>query len=336
MSGRFIQMFAHFDAETPGFSIFVDRALIYIMTEVFNTKIPPLKGVKFVPRRSTTPPGAKTVTYKRFTQAGIAQWITNYGADMPTASFWVKESSHQIYDMGISYRYTIKDLIAAMYANSPASPNGGPPINIDMQLAGAALIGIEKRLDATSVKGTASGTDADGKPVPDLGLLGLLNQPNANIYTVPNGATGSQRWSSKTPDEIVADVNGIASAQNEGTYETEAPTRLITPVGHRGILAKRMGDGSDTTILKFIEANSPWFGAGSIDQWQYCKAAGAGGTDRMVAYNPDISRLWHEVPVNFRQEPPQLRNLEVVVPCWASSGGVIVTYPLSISYGDGI
>ncbi len=326
--GRFQRMFEHLDADTPGFSVFIDRALNFVMAEVFNTQIPPLKGALFVPRRATAPAGAKSITYKQYTRAGIAQFITSFGADLPNASVWVKEFTTKIYPLGISYRYTLEDLLAAMMSNANAM--GGAPLNLDLELATAALVGQEKKLDNVARVGSADGLS------PSLGLVGLLNIAAAIIYTVPNGASsGTQAWAGKTPDEIANDCFGIAAAQVAATFEVESPDSLIVPLAQHGIIAqKRMGDGSNVTIKQFVKENSPWIK--NIDPWQFLSGAGAGSTDRMVCYNKSPRKLWQEVPFAFRQEAPQLRNLEVIVPCWGKTAGVIVPYPLSVSYGDGI
>lgn len=326
--GSYVSMFQHMDSATPGFSAFIDRALNWVMAEVFNTELPPLKGSKFVPRRATAPAGAKSITYKQYTKAGIAQWIANYGEDLPNAAVWVKEFTRQIYPLGASYQYTIDDLLAAMMSSSGTV--GGPPLNLDMELASAALIAIEKKLDNAARVGSADGVSPAG-----LNLIGLLNQPNANVYSVANGGSGSQLWSSKTPDEIANDMTGIAASQIATTLEVEEPDTIIVPILQHGIAAsRRMGDGSDKTIKQFVLETNPWIK--SIEPWQFTSGAGAGSTDRMVCYRNSPRKLWHEVPLEFRQEPPQLVNLQVKVPCWAKSGGVISPYPLSISYGDGI
>lgn len=334
---NFQPQFAVLDAATPGFSIFIDRALNYIMAEIFNTETPPLKGRLFVPTRATAPAGAKSITYKQYTRAGIAAWITNYGQDLPTASVWVKEFTTQIYALGASYKYTIFDLMAAMMANGPnAGAAGGPPLNLDMELAAGALLAIQKKLDNVARVGT-SDTDINGLAAsPNLGLIGLLNIPAATIFTPANGLqNGTQAWSGKTPDEIVADVAGAAASQVASTLEVEAPTTLLVPLTQHGLIAsKRMGDGSNMTILDFIKTTSPWIK--EIEPWQFCSGAGVGGTDRAVVYNKNPRKLWHEVPVEFQQEAPQIENFEIKVPCWAKSAGLIVPYPLSVTYFDGL
>ena len=64
--------------------------------------------------------------------------------------------------------------------------------------------------------------------------------------------------------------------------------------------------------------------------------AGGAGIDRAVAYRRDPEVLTLEVPSDFEQLEAEKRNLEYVIDCIESFGGVIIYYPLSISFGDGI
>ncbi|WP_423056875.1 major capsid family protein [Achromobacter xylosoxidans] len=41
-----------------------------------------------------------------------------------------------------------------------------------------------------------------------------------------------------------------------------------------------------------------------------------------------------ELPMPFNQLAAQARGLELVVPCLARAGGVVVYYPLSMAKGD--
>jgi len=69
-------------------------------------------------------------------------------------------------------------------------------MNVDMEHALGAKIGIDRGLDA--ICGNRLGDQRhDPRPVrrasgPDVGLLGLLNQPNATLYTPAIGASGQQ------------------------------------------------------------------------------------------------------------------------------------------------
>jgi hypothetical protein len=74
----------------------------------------------------------------------------------------------------------------------------------------------------------------------------------------------------------------------------------------------------------------------TVIPWYRCKGAGEGGTNRMVAYKRNPDKLTLEIPMEFTQQPPQLRNLAVDIPCEGEIGGVICPFPLSVTYGDGI
>ena len=64
--------------------------------------------------------------------------------------------------------------------------------------------------------------------------------------------------------------------------------------------------------------------------------SGAGGLDRMAVYRRDPDALTLEIPQDFEMLEEQARGLEYVTPCHSRIGGVIVYYPLSIAFADGI
>lgn len=312
----------HLDAAE---SAFIARALTFVESTTYVTDIPPLKGRMLVPTK-TCPPGAKFYNYVQITREGVAKWITAPGDDLPRTTLFREEASQALHRVGASYGYSIDDLLAAQMSN--ANGVGGPPINIDMEEALAARIAIEKKIDNVVRVGTSDGDS------PDLGLTGLLNNPNATIYSVANGAAGSPLWSTKTPDEIAADITGIASDQVAGTYDVEHPSRILLSIErHEYIANRRMGDGSNVSIKDFVLQTSPWIK--EILPWQFLSTAGSGSTQRMVAYNPDPMKLFLVMAQEFTQLPPQYRNMTYLTECTAKTGGVIVVKPLSLSYADG-
>ena len=56
----------------------------------------------------------------------------------------------------------------------------------------------------------------------------------------------------------------------------------------------------------------------------------------MLAYRRDPDALTLEVPSDFEQLDVEKRNLEYIIDCIESFGVVIIYYPLSVCYGDGI
>lgn len=328
-TGRLV---AQYDAAE---SVFVERALLWIEEQSYNTLIPPLEGRKFVPVKPA-PKGSKFGAYRQYTHTGIARLITERGGDVPVAGVFVKEFPYQFYTVGASYQYEYLDLLAAAFA----AENGGPPLNLDLEGVIAAQEAIEKKLDLIAAVGSGTSTFSLDTEV-DVGMLGLLNNPNATMYAVAAGVSGQTPWSDKTPDEIVADVTGIVANQISATSKVHEPKALLLPVlQYEDIGGRPMGDGRSDTVLSYIDKTNKHIGSANggkgISSWLYLQGAGAANADRMVAYDPDPRFVRHMISNEFEQMPPQLEKMTYETICFAKSAGVVSPYPLSISYGDGI
>lgn len=314
---------------------FVERALNYIEKEAYNVVFPPLEAEKYVPSDETFPEGAKSFTYRQWTRTGIAKLITERGNDMPTVKLFCKEFTRQFYRIGAAYEYTLDDLLAAQ---DQGKLGGGAPINIESEHAVAAREAVDRGIDAVAAIGSATSATIPGLSVTigtDVGLLGILNQPYATIYTIATSTTsGSTLWSTKTPDEKIADLTGIYASMVTSTYKTFKPDTILLPIEQfENANGQRMGDGSDETVISFFRKIKPQV---TLDSWQFCEGAGVGGTDRMVAFINNKRYVRQVISQRFRQQPPEWRNLTFWTLCTAKLAGVVAQYPLSISYGDGL
>lgn len=320
----------HADA---GEAAFIERALTWVETETYNTVFPVHEGLRYVPIDTSAPEGAKTTSYRQYTRTGIAKLVTERGGDLPTAKVFVREFFHEFRRLGISYEYTMDDLLGAQLA----AQNGGGGINLDTEHALAAREAIDRALDVIAGIGSATSNTIPGLSIgvgPDVGLLGLLNQPNATLYTPAAGALNSATWALKTADEKIADLTGIYAAMVAGTYKAFTPDTILLPITQfENANGQRMGDGSDETVISFFRKIKPTV---TVDSWQYCAGAGTAGTDRMVAYVNNRRYVRHMISQMFRQLPPEFFNFEFKTLCTAKTAGVISPYPISISYADGI
>lgn len=312
-------------------SVFVERALLWVESETYNTMFPPLEARKYVPTDNKSPAGAKFTSYKQYTRTGIARLITERGADLPNAGIFVKEFFHQFYAVGASYQYDYLDLLAA----AMASENGGPPLNLDLEGALAAREAIEKKLDLIAALGSASYGAFGAESEADVGMVGLLNLPNANTYVIATGGGGGTTWASKTPDEVIADLVGIVAAQISGTFKVFVPNTILLPISqYETIMGRSMGDGRSDTILSYFLHTTKHIK--ECDSWMYLTGIGSGSSDRMVCYNKDPRFVRHMIAMEFTQLPPQLEKMTYETACLAKTAGVVSPYPLSVSYGDGI
>jgi len=292
---------------------FIERQLEFVEAEVIRQPYPALIGREIVPVTHRAPPGTQTIAFKLMDRVGLAQRIKSYSDNIPRADVNAKEERVPVHNYGIGYGYSFAELRAAAKAQMP----------LDAEKAQAAREGFEMRVDMIAAQGNGEG------------LIGILNIPNANVYVVPNGAAASPLWANKTADEILADLNGIANKGAELTNGIESPDTLLLPLESYHIITnKRLGATNDVTVAKFFLENNAYIRR--IIPWFRCKGAGAGGTNRMVAYRADPSRIRLELPMEFQFHTAQERGLGVEVPGEGEIAGVICPRPMSLTFGDGI
>ena len=138
-----------------------------------------------------------------------------------------------------------------------------------------------------------------------LGTYGLVNNPNVLISSVPTGAKGSTMWSTKTPDEILDDVNlAINETWTRSEFDLQGMANhiLIPPESYKLLVGRRIGEGGQVSILTFLLENNVGQNQGinvAIFPSRWCIGAGIGGTGRMVAYanNRDTVEFDMTVPL---------------------------------------
>jgi hypothetical protein len=236
--------------------------------------------------------------------------------------------------MGDMYGYTMQELRAAMMAQMP----------LDVRKAMAARYALALLTDEIFWYGhadltatqSATGLDAGAK---ESNLVGLANLSNTTSFTTPTGGAGSQLWRRKTPDEIVADLHGFVNNVVKTTFGIHRPDTVILPLAAYNIAAtRRMGDGSNQTVLDFFLATSPYVKTVEpsyrLDQ---ARSTNWGGTTgRAIAYEKNPDRLAGLLPLEFEQLAPQQEHFEIRTTCHGRIGGAVAYYPKSVSYMDNI
>lgn len=301
-------------------SVFFQGELQAVRSKTYDIKYPELKGRRLVPTGpAETDPGDETYAYDSWDSYGVARLLASYSDAIPRADVKATRTVVNIRGMAMGYGYNFQEIRAAAKARKPLS----------MKKAAAARRAIDLLQDSIIQVGDEA-----------HGLKGLLNQDNATVYTLPNGAGGFATWATKTPDEIVADIGAARQKVVTDTKGCEDCDTLLLPLDQFGIIAQtRMGDGSDTTILDFIKKTFGPQGAGwltTVESWYALTGAGSGGADRGVVYKRDAEHLECVIPQEFEQMAPQLEGFETKVNCHQRTAGVVAYYPLSICYFDGL
>ena len=296
-------------------SVFFTRELEYVKARTYDMKHRNLKAFELFPVSFEAPSGSTQITFRKYTDIGFAKIVQDYAKDFPRVDIYGEEETIKVRALGASYGYSIPEIRRSMIAGK----------QLDVRRASAARKAIDTLMNKLAFEGDS-----------DFNIQGFINYPGITEYTVPNDGTGTSKlWTTKSADLIVRDLAGLVNAVVSTTNEVELPNTLILPVARYLLIANtRMGDGSDKSILRFFLDNNP-----HIDQIvavPELAGAGVGATNRMMAYVRDEEHVTLEIPQAFEQLPEEQKGMEFSVACHAETAGVVVYYPMSVAYGDGI
>jgi len=297
-----------------GESVFFAREVEFIKTRTYDAKLKEHKALLYIPITMEAGPGARTVTYRRFTSVGFAKVISDYARDFPRVDTYGEEVTVKIYSIGDSYGYNIMEIRTASMSNS----------NLESRRAFAARRAHDDKINEIALVGD-----------PEFGMQGILKFPGITEATLPaDGTGGSTRFKSKTVDQILRDINILTDAIMIPTFGIEVPDTMLLPMSVYNHLANtRLGD-NQTTLLKYIMDNNPVIKR--IDWLTELAGAGEGKTDRVLLGKFDSEHLELELPQPFEQFDPIQQGMEFTIPCHTRCGGVNVYYPMAFCYADGI
>ena len=173
-----------------------------------------------------------------------------------------------------------------------------------------------------------------------VGATGMLNSSLVTAGSVANGAGGTPQWVTKTPDEILADVNALIEATWAASGYAVCPDKLLLPPQQFAyISSQKVSTAGNVSILTFLEDNSISLRVNGrkldVQPLKWLDGRGAAGADRMVVYTNDENRLrFPMVPV--RRETPYYLGVKFNAPYIWAFGEVEFVYPETVRYADGI
>jgi len=293
-------------------SIFFARQLEALKAKTYDVQYADLMYRACFPVNTSTPPGATSIVYQSYDRSGMAAIINAYAKDLPRVDIAGKEVSTPVRTVADAFGYSVDEIESARMVGMPLS----------QRKAVVARRAIEETMNRIAWFGDA-----------DNGLPGLLNNINIPRGDAPNPGSGTE-WSTKTPDEILADINGACNAIFEATKQKERPNTLLLPVAQWTlIMSTPRSIQSDTTIAKYVTMNSPFIR--SLDSIiPINELLGAGttpGDDIMIVYDKSPEKLELEIPQEVIFLPEQIQGLEYVIPVKARFGGLNIYYPLSLA-----
>lgn len=311
-------------------SVFFARELDYVKAQSYDVEYPELTALSLFPQTSEADPGAETVTYYTYDRTGLAKIIDNYSTDLPRADVNGKPSYAQIKSIGASYGYSAQEMRASRLAGK----------SLDTRKAESARYQNDVLTNKIAWMGDA-----------DSGLLGVLSSAqNIPLYTIPVGGTsGKTKWTEKTADEILLDINGMAKQVARVTKNVERPDTLCVPADVYMDISTRQVPGINATVMSFVLEHAPYIkeivstaelDVDSPETNPYAEGAPGvaqnAGVGVAFLFKNDVNKLALEIPMPFYQYPLQVKGLETLIPCESRVAGMIVYYPLSCLIAVGV
>lgn len=174
---------------------------------------------------------------------------------------------------------------------------------------------------------------------------GLINNANVTAASVATGAAGFTAWTTKTPAEILNDVNSVmVSTWAASQYDVSGMARniLIPAAQYAYICSQLISIAGTTSILTYLLENNIGKTQGvdlKIFPSRWCAGAGQSGTDRMVAYVADQDKIYMDVtvPIQRVMTVPTVNGGGAYETLYAGQVGVVKwMYYQPGAYADGI
>lgn len=311
-----------FTTDAPALALnFLRTAQNYIEPGIYARQYPDFQYRELVPVDNSAPDWTTAIDFFSMgDDVGEAREFAPDGDDINFVDFKLDAGTSRVIMVGVGYRYNLQELAHAQQYG----------IRLTDERADAARRKYELFVDNLAFLGRAK-----------LGMTGLVNATSVTALTAANGTAGTATWATKTPDEILADVNrvlGVIFTASNGIEQ--ADTILLDQDSYALIATKRLDATMTTTVLEHIQrANIYTIRTGrplTIRAVFGLETAGAGGTRRMVAYRraPDVVKMHIPMPLRWLQAEQRLLKFEV--PGIFRVGGVEFRRPGAARYLDGI
>lgn len=205
--------------------------------------------------------------------------------------------------------------------------------SLDQMLTDGVRLAYDKHLDQNVYTG-----------ISEYGSTGLINDANVTTTTAAAGAATTTTWATKTPAEILKDINdALTTAWAAAEYDESAmPNHIIMPYEqYNYILTTMVTALAETSILDYVMKNNVASKNGKklfVGGCRWLKGAGTAGADRMVVYNNDrrFVKMDELVPLSRIMSQPNVTNVCYDTAYMANLTEVQIYYPQTFLYVDGI
>lgn len=304
---------------------FLIPELAHIEPQIYQVRYPEVRYPGLVPVDTSAKPWSTSVMYFSGDIVGEARWASSNAGDIPLADIERSQFATPVHMATIGYEYNDEELSQAKML--------GIPLTADKGIAARRI--AERFIDNVAMSGDVA-----------KGFTGLFNSPFVTIVASPVIA-GASAFSTKTPQQILTDVNGLLTGIYTGSNTVELADTLLLPVLDYAYLAVTPFNAySSMTLLEYIKKSNTYTietdraltirGVRGLDQ------AGAGSTPaapvaRAIAYTNDKDVVRMHMPMPYQFGNAREKSAWVFeVPGRFRIGGVDVRRPGAFRYMDGV
>ena len=263
------------------------------------------------------PEGANEWAYMSADHAGDFEPVASTATDFPTIRSKNNYSKMPLIYGGAAYEYSLEELRASSLYGT----------QLDTTLAQAAFRTAKLSAQKIVYSGNA-----------DRNTTGLFNDPEVSI--TPSAID----WNSASAEEIAKDVNDVLIKVYEESYNVHVPDTLVLSSNRFTLLTNRFmtstvaGTPAVITILNHLKQNNLATAITNqplnIFPRKQLEGAGAGGNDRLIAYELNDENLGAAYPIIFRALEMQFRDAHIRVPCESKVSGAKFRYAKAAAYKD--
>ncbi len=295
---------------------FLLSQLTFIESKMYEKKYKEITYAQIIPVSNEAGEWAESITYFYMNGAAVAEFVGTKSLNVPIAEIGTEKVTVPVELGATGYEYSDEELRQAMYLGRP----------LPQLKSNTARRAYEELAQRTGMTGDATHN-----------LPGFINNTNITAATVVDPGAGTT-WVTKTPAQILFDINDFMGDIFVDTLQVERANTLLLPTQQWNYIAGTpRSDNSDMTILAWLVANSPYLNStADVIPTPELAAAGAGATDRMMAYTKDMDKVVMHIPMPLRFTEPQRKGRGFEVPGEFKMGGVEFRYPGSARYADGI
>jgi hypothetical protein len=252
---------------------------------------------------------------------GKADWYSGYAKDIPLADVNMDKIEKSFQMAAIGYQWNVEEIGKAQFLG----------MNLPDRRARSARQAYNQFMYELVTRGKT-----------EKRLGGLVNYTGITFGTFPADGTGaSTYWSTKTPAQIVRDINSLLTGIWTDTLQIEmADTLLLSPTDAMYLAQTPYSSTTMETIWSFVQKTNVYtLETGQPLTMRTVRGLendGAGGISRVVAYRnaPDVVKVHLPMPHRFLS-PYQDGPLNFQIPGIFRTGGVEILQPGAFRYGDG-